>query len=126
MQNINNPRHKLVPQQVQELQRLFEDEGWRLNWLSVFFKVHRSSIIFHIRFNGWVRRMKVLRHMPKEIAEIYRLRRKQKYENKFRGSYDYIKRVNEQNRINNCGHIRWVKRCSLCGEILGSDATHNH
>jgi hypothetical protein len=70
--------------------------------------------------------MKVLRHMPKEIAEIYRLRRKQKYENKFKGSYDYIKRVNEQNRINNCGHIRWVKRCSLCGEILGSDATHNH
>lgn len=126
MYNVNNPRHKLNPQQVKELQRYFEDEGWRLNWLSVFFRVHRSSIIFHIRFNGWVRRMKVLKHMPKEIAEIYRQRKKDKYENKLRGSYDYIKRSTEQHRMNNCVHIRWVKRCSLCGEILGSDATHNH
>lgn len=68
----------------------------------------------------------MLKYMPREVAEIYRARKKEKYEQKLKGSYDFIKRSAEQHRIDGCGHVRWIKRCSLCGEILGSDATHNH
>ncbi len=126
MYNANNPRHKLTPQQVKEAQNLFEDEGWRINWISAFFGIYKTSIIFHVRYNGWVRRMKVLHHMPKEVADIYRQRKKQKYEQRMRGTYDFIKQSADQHKSDNCRHVRWIKRCSLCGEILGSDATHNH
>lgn len=126
MYNANNPRHKLTPEQIKHLQRCFEDEGWRINWLSVYFGIYKRSVLFHIRYNGWVRRMKVLQHMPKEIAEIYRERRKQKYELKLKGTYEFIKLSAEQHRMEGCGHVRWVKRCSLCGQILGSDATEHH
>ena len=126
MYNANNPRHKLTPQQVKEAQNLFEDEGWRINWISAFFGIYKTSIIFHVRYNGWVRRMKVLQHMPKEVADIYRQRKKQKYEQRMRGTYDFIKQSADQRKSDNCRHVRWIKRCSLCGEILGSDATHNH
>lgn len=122
MRNINNPRHKLTASQVQEAQRLYEDCGWRVNWISVYFHIHRSSVIFHARFNGWVRRIKTAKRIPDEIAEIYRDRKKSKYEQKMKGSYEYIKQSAEQQRIKSCGHVRWVKRCSLCGEILSSDA----
>jgi hypothetical protein len=126
MYNANNPRHKLTPSQVKEAQILFEDEGWRINWISAFFGIYKTSIIFHVRYNGWVRRMKVLQHMPKEVADIYRQRKKQKYEQRMRGTYDFIKQSADQHKSENCRHVRWIKRCSLCGEILGSDATHNH
>jgi hypothetical protein len=126
MYNANNPRHKLTPQQVKEAQNLFEAEGWRINWISAFFGIYKTSIIFHVRYNGWVRRMKVLKCMPKEVADIYRQRKKHKYEQRMRGSYDFIKQSTDQRRSENCQHVRWIKRCSLCGEILGSDATHNH
>jgi hypothetical protein len=126
MYNANNPRHKLTPSQVKEAQILFEDEGWRINWISAFFGIYKTSIIFHVRYNGWVRRMKVLQHMPKEVADIYRQRKKQKYGQRMRGTYDFIKQSADQYKSENCQHVRWIKRCSLCGEILGSDATHNH
>ena len=126
MYNANNPRHKLTPQQVKEAQHCFEDEGWRINWISVRFGIHKKSVLFHIRYNGWVRRMRVLKHMPKEIADIYRQRKKQKYDEKLKGTYDFIKQSADQHKRESCMHVRWVMRCSLCGEILGSDATHTH
>ena len=126
MYNANNPRHKLNPQQLKEAQHCFEDEGWRINWISAYFGIHKKSVIFHVRYNGWVRRIRVLKHMPHEIADIYRQRKKQKYEVRFGGSYEFIKLSAEKNTGDGCGHARWIKRCSLCGEILGSDATHNH
>lgn len=125
MYNANNPRHKLNPQQIHEAQRFFEDEGWRINWISAYFGIHKKSVIFHVRYNGWVRRTRVIKHMPREIADIYRQRKKHKYEQRFSGSYEFIK-LSADHKENDCGHARWIKRCSLCGEILGSDATHNH
>ncbi len=126
MYNANNPRHKLNPQQIKEAQHCFEDEGWRINWISVYFGIHKKSVIFHIRYNGWVRRMKVLKHMPQEIADLYRQRKKQKYDQSLKGTYDFIRQIADQHKKENCMHVRWVMRCSLCGEILGSDATHTH
>lgn len=127
MYNANNPRHKLRPDQIKHLQRCFEDEGWRINWLSVYFGIYKNAVLFHIRNNGWVRRIKVVNHMPKEVAETYRARKKERYERKLKGTYEFIKMSNDQQKMESCGHVRWVKRCSLCGQILGSDATdHQH
>lgn len=121
-----NPRYKLTPQQIDSARRYFEDQGWRILWLCVYFQVGHKTIRFHARANGWVRRVKVAKYMPKEIAEMRREIKKRKYEERMKGTYDYIKQSAHQHKIDNCQHVRWVKRCSLCGEILGSDATHNH
>ncbi len=125
MYNANNPRHKLNPQQIKEAQHCFESEGWRINWISMYFGIHKKSVIFHIRYNGWVRRTRVMKCMPMAIADIYRQRKKQKYEQKLGGSYDFIK-LSAEYKHTGCEHVRWIKRCSLCGQILGSDATHDH
>ena len=127
MYNANNPRHKLTPQKIQEAQRCFEDEGWRINWISMYFGIHKKSVIFHVRYNGWIRRTRVIKHMPREIADIYRQRKKQKYEQKLGGSYDFIKLSADEHKKDECVHTRWIKRCSICSKIIGSDATeHNH
>ncbi len=122
----NNPRYKLTPQQIESAKTFYEDHGWKIFWLCIYFQVNHKSIRFHARTNGWVRRVRIAQYMPKEIAEIRRQIKKQKYDQRMRGTYDYIKQTADQHKINGCQHVRWVKRCSLCGEILGSDATHNH
>lgn len=128
MLNANNPRHKLTQEQIKEAQRYFEDEGWRVNWIGAFFGICERTVIFHIRHKGWVRRIKVLKCIPREVTEIYRQRKKEKYElrMKMKTSYSFLKELAEEKKASNCQHVRWIKRCSLCGEILGSDATRSH
>jgi hypothetical protein len=33
-----------------------------------------------------------------------------------------VRNLENCRRNEHCEHSRWVKRCSLCGEIIGSDA----
>lgn len=123
MQNVNNPRHKLNSLQIENAKRRYEDEGWKLQWISEFYKVHPSSILFHVRFNGWVRRVKSTRCMPDEIAELYREKKKKKYQEKLKGTYDYVRNMQP---VKECEHLRWIKRCSCCGEILASDSIDHY
>lgn len=127
MYNANNPRHKLTPEEVDLAKFSFEEQGWKLAWISTLFKVARSSVLFHARVGGWVRRVSVLKRMPDEVVDAYREKKTNAYNYKFGGSYKYQKLKNEYRVQKACVHSVWVKRCSICGRILGSEATeHNH
>ena len=126
MRNANNPRHRLTSNQVDEARKLYEDDGWKFKWISMHFHVHHSAIIFHAKFQGWIRRVSICKRMPQEIADQYRKKRMERNRKKMITSYVYIQQMAQQKRIENCTHVRWIRRCSLCGEILGSDATRNH
>lgn len=127
MYNSNNPRHKLNPEQVDMAKICFEEHGWKISWIATFFKVARSSVLFHARAGSWVRRIAILKRMPDEVVEAYRERKMNAYNYKFGGSYTYQKLKSEYRIRKSCVHPTWVKRCSICGGILGSDATeHNH
>jgi hypothetical protein len=103
-------------------------------WIALLFQVHRRTVQFHIRARGWIRRVDILNVIPEKIAKIYRNRNKIKYLDQaykdtkqikrklVEGSYEYIRHMAEQQRLRNCQHVRWIKRCSICGMILESDA----
>jgi hypothetical protein len=118
----NNPRYKLDHSQVEEARRRYEDDGWKILWISVYFNVKNGNIHFHVKSKGWVRKVKVVKRMPEEVAEIYRKRKREKYDREFKGSYADVRNLENCRRNEHCEHSRWVKRCSLCGEIIGSDA----
>lgn len=129
--------YKLTPQKLKSVQKHYEDYGWKIKWISMFYKIYRSTILYHIRSKGWVRKVKVLEVLPGSVAKIYSQAKKIKYlhttysdtkqtKKKLKeGSYEYIKNLAEQQRLKNCQHVRWIKRCSFCGKILESDAI-NH
>lgn len=119
--NINNPQHKLSHSQVESARRLFEDDGWRIFWIAIFFNINHRAIYFYVKSYGWVRRAKISKHMPEEIAKIYRERRREK--NRVSLSYKEIRQEAVERQSSECLHQRWIKRCSLCGKIIGSDAT---
>lgn len=127
MFNANNPRHKLTPERLEEARKCYEDKGWKILWISRFFDIDARAVRFHAGTNGWIRRAGIAEYMPEPIAEIYRERRKERYLKKSKGTYTYIQMAAQAKKSESCGHHRWVKRCSICGEILGSDATnHKH
>lgn len=139
MSTAKNRRYKFTPQQLKAIQTRYELEGWRLQWLGRYYKVHRSTILFHIRKRGWIRRVPVAEVMPEEIAKSYRMGEKFRYlDNTYNdskkikkkmveGSYEYIRHMAEQQRLRSCQHVRWIKRCSICGTILESDSiNHQH
>ena len=129
--------YKLTPRQLKNIQKYYEELGWKVEWLSVYFRLHRDSIVFHIRKRGWVRKRKVPELMPEKVAVIYRRKEKVRYldttyrdtkEKKKKlveGSYEYIRNLAEQQRHKNCQHVRWIKRCSFCAKILESDSINN-
>lgn len=129
--------YKLSSQKLRSVREHYEDFGWKITWIAVYFKIHHSAIQYQIRSKGWTRRAKVLQVLPKEVMLAYREIKKQRYinttyndtkEKKIKlkeGSYEYIGNLAEQQRLKNCQHIRWIKRCSFCGKILESDAI-NH
>lgn len=125
MRNVNNPRHKLDTKGVEDARLLYEEKGWKMAHIAVFLGVNRSSIFYHIQFDGWVRRVPVVRKMPEEVIEVYRQRKKARSEKKLRGSYAYIQHREEEQRIKRqerCEHKLWSIRCACCGKILGSDS----
>lgn len=123
MFNANNPRHKLNAAQIEEARKRYEEGGWKILWISRFFKVDPRAIRFHAGNNGWIRRSLMPKFMPDEVAEIYRERRKEKYLSKVRGTYDFIQMQGQERKRQACEHHLWIKRCSICNEILESDAT---
>jgi hypothetical protein len=66
----NNPRYKLDHSQVEEARRRYEDDGWKILWISVYFNVKNGNIHFHVKSKGWVRKVKVVKRMPEVVAEI--------------------------------------------------------
>jgi len=129
MFNANNPRHKLNAAQIEEARKRYEDQGWKILWIARFFSVDPKAVRFHAGHNGWIRRSLMPKQMPEEIAEIYRERRKDQYHKRVGGTYAFIQMQGQERRRDSCEHHRWIKRCSTCNEILGSDATehqHNH
>ena len=119
----DNPRSKkLDDSQIEEARRRYEDDGWKILWISVYFNVKNSNIHFHAKSKGWVRKVKVVRRMPEDVAELYRKRKREKYDREFKGMYEDVRNVENCRRNEHCEHQKWVKRCSLCGEIIGSDA----
>lgn len=127
MFNANNPRYKLNAAQIEEARKRYEECGWKILWIARFYGVDPKAIRFHAGHNGWTRRVLMEQQMPEEIAEIYRQRRKERYEKKNKGTYTYIQMNNQAKAMGACEHHRWVRRCSTCSAILGSDATeHNH
>lgn len=126
MFNANNPRHKLNTEQIEEARKRYEDCGWKILWIARFFGVDAKAVRFHAGTNGWIRRSLMLKQMPEEIAVIYRTRRKERYLKRTQGTYEFIQMQNLARRPD-CEHHRWVKRCSTCNAVLGSDATeHKH
>ena len=129
--------YKLSPQKIKSVQKHYEDLGWKANWLARYFGVHHSTIQYQIKSKGWSKRVKTPDMIPEEVAKIYRENRKIKYVDSFyrdtkqskkkmkKGSYEYIRNLAEQQRLKSCLHVRWIKRCSICGKILESDAI-NH
>lgn len=129
--------YKLTPQKLKSVQKHYEDYGWKIKWISIFYQIYRSTILYHIRSKGWVRKVSVLNVLPDDIAKIYSKAKKIRYlrttyvdtkqtKKKLKeGSYEYIKNLAEQQRLKNCQHVRWIKRCSFCGKIIESDAI-NH
>jgi len=126
MNNLNHPRYKLTTTEIESAKSLFEDNGWKIIWLCMHFNVDHKSIRFHMHTNGWVRKVGVATVMPEEIAAIYRQMRRDKYLEKMKGTYEFIHASARQKRLENCEHARWIKRCSLCGEILASDSIDHH
>jgi hypothetical protein len=126
MFNSNNPRHKLNSSQIADARRRFEEIGWRVEWIAVFYKVDPHAIRFHAGNNGWIRLTPIPKYLPEEIAEIYRERRKERYLRRVKGSYEHIHQVGQERKRLACEHHLWIKRCSICNEILESDSTHNH
>lgn len=127
MFNANNPRHKLNASQIEEARKRYEDCGWKILWIARFFGIDPKAVRFHAGHNGWIRRSLMPKQMPEEIAEIYRERRKERYQDKNKGTYTYIQMQGQARAKDACEHHRWIKRCSHCSAILGSDATeHNH
>jgi len=127
MFNANNPRHKLNAVQIEDARKRYEESGWKILWISRFFKVDPRAIRFHAGNHGWIRRSLMPKFMPDEVAEIYRERRKEKYLSKVRGTYDFIQMQGQERKRLACEHLLWIKRCSICNEILESDATcHKH
>lgn len=108
--------------QIEDARRRYEDCGWKILWIASFFRVKNGAIHFHVKSRGWVRKIKVMTRMPEEVAERYRERKREKYNREMKGLYEDIRNVDECRRNELCEHTRWVKRCSLCGEIIGSDA----
>jgi hypothetical protein len=126
MFNANNPRHKLTAEQIAEARKRYEEQGWKILWIARVFKVDCRAIRFHAGNNGWIRKALMPKFMPEEVAEIYRERRKERYLSKAKGTYEYIQMVGQERKRQACGHHLWIKRCSICNEILESDSTHNH
>jgi len=125
MRNVNNPRHKLDTKGVEDARLLYEEKGWKMAHIAVFLGVNRSSIFYHIQFDGWVRRVPMVKSMPAEVVEVYRERKKTRAEKKMRGTYGYITHREEEQRIKRqegCQHKLWSIRCACCGKILGSDS----
>ena len=98
MYNANNPRHKLSSDQVDDARKLYEDDGWKFKWISMHFSVHHSAIIFHAKFQGWIRRVGICQRMPQEIADLYREKRRVRNRKKMTTSYAYIQQIAEQNK----------------------------
>lgn len=129
--------YKLSPQKLKEIRKSFEDYGWKIKWISVFYRIYHSTIHYHVRSKGWVRKVKVKTVLPAKVAKVYSKAKKTKYlhityrdtkqtkKKLVEGSYEYIRNLAEQQRHKNCQHIRWIKRCSFCGKILESDSI-NH
>jgi len=129
--------YKLSSQKLKSIREHYENSGWKITWIAVYFKIHHSAIQYQIRSKGWTRRTKVLQVLPREVMLAYREIKKQRYvdttyndtkEKKIKlveGSYEYIRNLAEQQRLKNCQHVRWIKRCSFCGKILESDSI-NH
>lgn len=123
MRNVNNPQHKLEAPQIEKARVFYEDDGWRVFWISVYFSINHRAIYFYIKTYGWVRRVKVAAYMPDEIAKIYSQRKREKNQAKS-CRYGHIHQQSLENKkMPECEHFRWIKRCSVCGKILGSDAT---
>lgn len=125
MRNVNNPRHKLDSRGVEDARALYEEKGWKMAHIAVFLGVNRSSIFYHIQFDGWVRRVPVVSKMPEEVVEVYRLRKKTRSEVKLKGSYAYAQHREEQARLkrqSQCEHKLFIISCSCCGKIVGSDS----
>jgi hypothetical protein len=120
--NVNNPQHKLSEKEVASARRFFEDEGWRIFWIANYFHINHRAIYFYMKSYGWVRKVKILKRMPEEVADVYRERRKEKNRTRVL-TYDEIRQESAERHLE-CEHGRWIRRCSLCGKILGSDATH--
>lgn len=109
---------------VKEARSLYEERGWKMAHIAVFLGVNRSSIFYHIQFDGWVRRVPMVRKMPEEVAEVYRKQRRENAARR-RGSYAYESFREEQRRIGEqekCEHKLWSIRCACCGKILGSES----
>lgn len=129
--------YKLTPQKLKSVQKHYENYGWKAKWIARYFQLHHSTIQYQIKSKGWKKRVRTPEIIPEEVAKIYREKRKIKYADSFYrdtkqskkklevGSYEYIKNLAEQQRLKNCQHVRWIKRCSFCGKILESDAI-NH
>lgn len=125
MRNVNNPRHKLDSRGVDDARVLYEERGWKMAHIATFLGVNRSSIFYHIQFDGWIRRVPVVTRMPEEVVEVYRLRKKTRSEVKLKGSYAYAQYREEQARLkrqSQCEHKLFIIRCSCCGKIVGSDS----
>ena len=129
--------YKLTSKKLKNVQKHYENFGWKITWIAVYFRMHHSAIQYQIRSKGWTRRAKVLEVLPNEVMKAYRLVKKKRYvdttyqdtkEKKKKlveGSYEYIRNLAEQQRLKSCQHVRWIKRCSICGKILESDSI-NH
>lgn len=117
--NCDKKKWKTNEGDILEIQLLFEWRGWRINHISRKLKLHQSTIMYHIESHGFKRKVPVMEGRPEEIKLTYKVREPVRF-------YEKLKKRQQESVKRDCQHKFWIKRCSVCGKILGSDATEEH
>lgn len=109
---------KITALQIQELVRLYVDEGWRIMHLARKYGVAHTSVLYHTRNHQRIR--PPITYCPDDVAvpsaHVQRLRQNRPKEFKLYEDYlaDEEKRVEKKRR--ECAHEKVAIICLCCGQ----------
>ena len=128
MQNQKR-RGSIDPKKVTEILKLIGI--YRDSHIARKYGIDRTTVIYYREHHRIKKKVPVLLPIPEIQAVIDQQRRErvQRFKKpRFIGDYESQIKAEEdrkEKRQMNCHHAVWIKRCSLCGAILESDAQVN-
>lgn len=117
---------RLTITEVDELIRLYQDEGWHVMHLSRYYRMPHASIQHHLQ--GVTRRVKPIEYCPDEVVEAsshvsgWKMNRP-----KYHRTYEEYLAEDEKRRMAKraqCTHNDVIVVCKCCGEHLEETKTH--